>query len=384
MPATKFRNILYRLALPFLAPGPGRDPILLRKGEPLRTESTFVRLIRRHHVLGSAVVIAASGKNALILTGSETPRHIPAEDTYFRVASITKMAVALGALRLEEEGKWSLDAPLARALPPAAACPELKGVTLRHLLSHTSGLNDPPDYEALMQRDIPFPEVLPGLRFAPPGESFRYSNLGFGLIGCAMEAVTGLPVSEALRRLIFVPLGLRAALDPTTIPEERIMPVTRILPWRKEDLRITALGRKPLLSPDPLRHYGHTAGSLYIDVLSLYALLRCLMDGGKPVLRGDRSLEMIQEHASYNALSPGLSYGLGMLIIRDPALSDHRILGHQGFAYGCADGAFWEEDTGNIMIMVNGGASEARDGRLGLLNSDMLRWAFRKELPQWQ
>ena len=383
MPGTKSKNLLYRMALPFLAPRPGRDPILLRKGEPLRTEKDFLRLIRRHHVLGSAVMLAAGGKTALILTGSETPRHIPAEDTCYRVASITKMAVALAALRLEEDGKWSLDAPLARALPAAADCPELEGVTLRHLLSHTSGLNDPPDYDTLMQRDLPFPEVLPGLRFAPPGESFRYSNLGFGLIGCAMEAVTGLPVSEALRGLVFAPLNLRATLDPATLPEESIMPVTRILPWRKEDVRITALGRKPLLSPDPLRHYGHTAGSLYIDVRSLYALLRCLMDGGKPVLRGDRPLAMIREHASYNALSPGLSYGLGLLIIRDPSLSGRRIAGHQGFAYGCADGAFWEEDTGHIMIMLNGGASEARDGRLGLLNRDMLRWSFRKELPQW-
>ena len=73
-----------------------------------------------------------------------------------------------------------------------------------------------------------------------------------------------------------------------------------------------------------------------------------------------------------------------MLFIRDPALSSGRIVGHQGFAYGCADGAFFEEDTGRILITLNGGASEARQGRLGLLNRDLLRFAFKKEVPSWK
>ena len=92
---------------------------------------------------------------------------------------------------------------------------------------------------------------------------------------------------------------------------------------------------------------------------------------------------MKKQAASYGKLSPQLTYGLGLLRIQDPRLSSRLILGHQGFAYGCADGAFWEEDTGNCVITLNGGCSEAREGRLGLLNRDVLRWAFRKELPAW-
>jgi hypothetical protein len=44
---------------------------------------------------------------------------------------------------------------------------------------------------------------------------------------------------------------------------------------------------------------------------------------------------------------------------------------------------FWEDSTGNIMILLNGGCSEARYGRLGCANYDFLRWAFRKEIPSW-
>ena len=162
------------------------------------------------------------------------------------------------------------------------------------------------------------------------------------------------------------------------------MPVIRILPYRPENrLTVTPLGRIPLSSPDPLHHYGHTAGSMYTDIQSLHKLLICLRDGGAPLLPASAADVMKQKHASYGSLSPTLSYGLGLLIIDDPRLSSGRILGHQGYAYGCADGAFWEEDTGRVMMILNGSCSEAREGRLGLCNRDMLRWAFRKELSQW-
>ena len=148
-------------------------------------------------------------------------------------------------------------------------------------------------------------------------------------------------------------------------------------------LTVTPLGRIPLTSPDPLHHYGHTAGSMYSDIFSLYKLLVCIRDGGTPLLSGSGTSLMKEVHASYGALSPALSYGLGLLVINDPNLSSCRIFGHQGFAYGCADGAFCEEDTGRIMIILNGSCSESRQGRLGLCNRDMLRWSLKKELPQW-
>ena len=162
------------------------------------------------------------------------------------------------------------------------------------------------------------------------------------------------------------------------------MPVTRILPYHKDhDLLLTPLGMTPLSFPDPLRHYGHTAGSMYTDIVSLYKLLNELIHHESRFLSDHSLSEMTRPHAFYGKASPTLSYGLGLLIINDPYLSESRILGHQGFAYGCADGAFWEESTGRMMITLNGGCSEARKGRLGSFNRDLARWAFRKELVSW-
>ena len=146
---------------------------------------------------------------------------------------------------------------------------------------------------------------------------------------------------------------------------------------------LTPRGSKQLTEADPLRHYGHTAGSMYTDIASLQTMFHVLISGENGFLSGYILSEMKKEHAVYGKLSPTLSYGLGLLIVKDPSVSNSRILGHQGFAYGCVDGAFWEESTGRLLITLNGGCSEARSGRLGLSNRDFMRWAFRKELPSW-
>ena len=122
---------------------------------------------------------------------------------------------------------------------------------------------------------------------------------------------------------------------------------------------------------------------MYTDAVSLSTLLHVIIRNDPPFLSQGAHIDMMREHASYGALSPTLSYGLGLLRISDPGISGGLVFGHQGFAYGCADGAFWEDHTGRIMITLNGGCSEARTGRLGLSNRDFLRWAFRKELPSW-
>ncbi len=384
MPSTEFRNLAYRVLLPLRAPAADRHPITGVSGHPLSAQENLTRILRKHHVLGGSILISSGKEQTAVLSGCHSTGQTAAADSIFRVASITKTAAAMLILRLRDEGLLDLDKPVTDVLPDSMDIPDLKGVTLLHLLSHTSGLSDPPGLEKLLESGAPFHDAVRGARFADPGTSFRYSNLGFGLLGCILEAVTEKPLGELFSEKLFRPLGMSASLEGCRLQTEKIMPVVRVLPYRPgSGLTLTKLGRIPLDHPDPVRHYGHTAGSMYTDISSLQKMLQCIRDGGTPILSADSVALMKLRHAAYGAISPSLFYGLGLLIIRDPALSPGRILGHQGFAYGCADGAFWEEDTGRIMIMLNGGCSEARTGRLGLCNHDMLRWAFRKEIPKW-
>ncbi|MBR4458543.1 MAG: beta-lactamase family protein [Clostridia bacterium] len=390
MPSGVLKNLVYRAALPLRAPSPKGHMRHRTDGQPLRTPGRYERLLCRHHVLGASLLLKDGGVSCAVYTSLDGSWARQAdESTLFRVASITKMATAITVLRLCEAGRFALDDLVAPLLPSGK---DLEGITLRHLLSHTSGLRDVTLSEASLRSGVPYPDVLrqPGCREGRPGERFCYCNFGFGLLGCVIEQATGQPVSRAMEELVLRPLGMRGSLDASTLEEERIMPVTRVLTRRPApDVRVTPLGRIPLDSPDPLRHYGHTAGALYTDAASLSVLLSMLAAGGVTE-SGERFLseqtvrEMTGTQAEYGRISPTLSYGLGLLIIRDPSLSGGRILGHQGFAYGCVDGAFCEEETGRRVVFLNGGCSEARIGRLGLCNRDLLRWAFREEMPRWK
>ena len=309
MPSTKIKNLLYRSALPFCTPSAGRSPLLPVQGHPLSDPDGLSRIIRRHHAAGSAVLVSDGSSFSLVLEKPSPAGQAASPDTYFRVASITKMATALLSVILVHDGLLDPDAPVSGYLPDSDGLPELSGVTLRRLLSHTSGLADPLRLESLLESGAPYREAVSGARAAEPGSSFRYSNLGFGLVGCILESVTGTALGELFSSRIFRPLGMNASIEGCSLPEERIMPVIRILPYRPENrLTVTPLGRIPLSSPDPLHHYGHTAGSMYTDTASLQTLYHVLISDENGYLSGDSLSEMKKEHADYGKLSPTLSY----------------------------------------------------------------------------
>ena len=385
MPTSKTKNILYRLALPFFAPSVSSAVMKSRQGYPLKDPDGLFSILVRNHVSGSAIHLQSGSLSASVFSGAVHTDFTPDEHTFFRVASITKMATALLSVRLMDKGILDPEAPAADLLPDGKKVPEIKGIRFSQLLSHTSGLCDPPGLEKMLIEKTPYSEAVSGCRIHEPGSVFRYSNLGYGLIGSALENLLNEPLGQIYSRYLFEPLEMHATLEGCTLPEEKIMPVARIFPYHRGSfLRITELGKIPLDHPDPVYHYGHSAGSMYTDLMSLVRMLQCIRDGGFPVLSDKYSGYMKKEVSQYGKISPTLSYGSGLLIVRDQRISDFPVYGHQGFAYGCVDGAFWEDHTGDIIISLNGGCSEARSGRFGLVNLDLCRWAFRKELPGWK
>ena len=337
MPTTAIKNLCYRAALPFLAPRPGHM-VHRTEGQPLRSMAAYERLLCRHHVMGASLLLCGAGRRTAVYTSTlSEPVHSAEPDMLFRVASITKMATALVTLRMAEAGAFALDDPVAALLPEA--CDGLQGITLRQLLCHTSGLRDTPACDEALKSGKPYGWVLaqPGVRKAAPGAAFSYCNFGFGLVGCVLEQASGWPVSRVFDEWLIRPLGMNATLDASGLDASRLMPITRVLRYHPgQEVTVPPLGRVPLSSADPLCHFGHTAGSLYTDAASLSRLLALLQGGGE--LNGQRLLsaasaaDMCAEHASYGRADRRLSYGLGLLIIRDSGISRQRILGHQGFS----------------------------------------------------
>lgn len=138
-------------------------------------------------------------------------------DTRFRLGSITKQFTATLVLQLVEEGRLSLDTPLARALPYYRQDTGAR-VTIHHLLAHTSGI---PSYTSLatffneVSRD-PYEVQAFALQYCSgelefePGTKFRYNNSGYFLLGAIVEQVTGKSYAEVLKQRILDPLGMRA------------------------------------------------------------------------------------------------------------------------------------------------------------------------------
>lgn len=388
MPTTNFRNVLYRVALPF-SPSPRGQMNHITLGRPICMKS-YERILRKHHVLGSSLLLCQGDDFAAVHTSVHHPAHHADNSTLFRVASITKMATALVILKLAEEGAFSLDDPIAPLLPDANHEPALQDITIRQLLCHTSGLRDIPPYEQALLNGQTFHEVLRSEGVRSTSNAMSYCNFGFGLLGCLMESVTGQSLETVFQQKLFHPLDMVATLDASTLDESRIMPISRVLPYTKgQDVTITSLGRKSIAQPDPSRHFGHTAGAMYTDCVSLSNLLMIIANNGAYKNKQHFSPALLQQMKTQHsftgsASAPDRRYGLGLVILDRPDISSHKLYGHQGFAYGCVDGAFYEEGTGRQVIFLNGGCSEAREGRLGLSNKALLQWALQKEFPSWK
>ncbi|MEF9977770.1 MAG: serine hydrolase domain-containing protein [Thermomonas sp.] len=136
--------------------------------------------------------------------------------TNYRLASVSKQFTAAAILLLAQDGTLSIDDRARRWLPslPAAA----DAITLRHLLTHTSGLLD---YEGLMAEpysgQIHDAGVLALLEredrlLSAPGSAYRYSNSGYALLALVVERASGLDYPAFLRARIFLPLGMHDTL----------------------------------------------------------------------------------------------------------------------------------------------------------------------------
>ncbi|HEY7092156.1 MAG TPA: serine hydrolase domain-containing protein, partial [Ktedonobacterales bacterium] len=141
--------------------------------------------------------------------------------TVFLIASVTKMLVGTALLRLVESGQLALDATVTQYLPDFhfSGAGEEKRITIRHLLSHTSGLctfrgdfssHEPDGLERFVREALPsYPLLL------PPGVAWLYSNAGFALLAYIAEIVTGTAFRDLMTELVFEPLGMRrTTFDP--------------------------------------------------------------------------------------------------------------------------------------------------------------------------
>jgi CubicO group peptidase (beta-lactamase class C family) len=173
--------------------------------------------MKEYGVPGVALGIVHDGAvtiRGLGVTNVEDPLPVT-EHTVFPIASISKTFAATAVMRLVEQGKVDLRAPVRTYLPDFRVRDESvsRDVTVWHLLTHLGGwegqVSGPDRGTATLENFLT--TITDLMQVAPPGAAWSYNNAGFSIAGRVIEAVTGTPINRAVRELVFQPLGLEHA-----------------------------------------------------------------------------------------------------------------------------------------------------------------------------
>ncbi len=267
-----------------------------------------------------------------------------AGDSLFWIASMTKPITAMAILNLRDEGRLTLEDPVARHLPEfGAENSHVKPVTIRHLLTHTSGLADKPAEtkpKTLAELVALYPAQPP--RFAP-GAKWEYCNSGINTLGRIVEVLSGQPFSDYLAEHFFQPLGMK---DTTFHPDAA--QARRLARTYKKGANgaLEATGIAILLGGavvPPADSIPYPAGGLFSTADDLVPFYQMVLRGGEAGGRRYVKKETLQEMAALQSgelttgFTPGASWGLGWGRVAEPqgitaALSPGSF-GHGG-AYG--------------------------------------------------
>ena len=262
----------------------------------------------------------------------------------FRVASVTKTFVAASILRFYEDGKIKLDAPINHYLPKeyttildAGGYPT-NVITVRQLLTHTSGLFDyaqAPEYYAAVEgnpkhrwtrKEQVQDAVKWGKPYAAPGKGYHYSDTGYVLLGEMLEHLTGKPLGPALRSVLNFK---KLKLDETYL--ETLEPV----PTGVKPLAHPYFGEVDAAEFDPsVDLYG--GGGLVSSVEDLARFYRALLRG--KIFHRASTLQMMLTVPPTNEDAAGGPYAMG---IQRRNIAGNICWGHTGFwgtsAYHCPD-----------------------------------------------
>ena len=267
---------------------------------------------------------------------------IPARpETVFKIGSVSKQFIAVGVLLLAQDGKLSLGDPVKKHFPDA---PETwSGITIRHLLLHTSGLpREGPGFDALkIQADA---DVIKSAYNSPlifaTGTKWEYCNLGYFMLAEIIQRVSGQPWGDFLAARVFRPLEMSATR--TTTPVEVIPNRADGYVWRNDRLQ----------NADEYRAL-RPSGAFISTVLDLAKWDAALY--GDQILKAALREEMWKPAAETNRkLSDGTtdSYGYGWFIGK---LEGHRQVFHGGSLPGFrAHLARFVDDRLTIIVLTNG------------------------------
>lgn len=312
-----------------------------------RVDSLATAFLREAPAAGLTVGVVR-GRDTLALRGygsADTARRRAAgPNTVYRVGSITKQFTAAAVLQLVEQGRVSLADTLGRFLPQY---PQWGRVTIRQLLSHTSGVPTYTASRAWAARigDALAPDTVLGFVASqpfdfPPGTQFRYDNTGYFLLGRVLERVAGRPYAALLRERFFGPLGMTRSAYCPDVPADTAYAAgyDRVSP----DPATGYAPARPISMTSP-----YAAGALCLTVPD-FLRWQAALTGGR-VVTAAAYARMSRSDTLADGRPTGYGWGLA-----PGALDGHRVVEHGGDINGGSAQQLWlPDDSLRVVVFTN-------------------------------
>ncbi len=296
--------------------------------------------MRRFHIPGVAVGLMYGDQvwmQGFGVTSVENPLPVD-ENTLFQVGSVSKTFTALAVMRLVEQGRVDLDAPVRAYLPGLRLADEsvAQRVTLRHIFTHTPGwlgdyFDDTGAGDDALERMVAHLVELP--QETPLGEVFSYNNAGFYVAGRVLEVLCEQTYEQAVRDLVLAPLGLQeqAFFSPADVMTYRfVVGHDAVFPQETRPPKVQR--------PWALARCGNPVGGLTASVHALLEYARFQMGGGL-TSSGDRLLSaerLLEMHAPRVSAANGEWLGVSWFSRQETRRdgSQVRIIRHGGATNG--------------------------------------------------
>ena len=269
-------------------------------------------------------------------------------NTMFEVGSIGKSFTNIALLQLRDEGLLDLHAPVSTYLPWFEVQSEYGPISTHHLMTHTAGLPSGTDigphglYEAWALR-----ELRTG---TPPGEHFRYSNVGYKTLGFLLEALDGRPYADSIQARVLDPLGMRES-HSVIGHETRKLAAVGYRSFYDDRPEHVDHGLVPALWTE----YGVGDGCQASTAGDMAIYLRMLMNGGSApsgrVISPDGYRLMTQRIIATQQWG-GAHYGCGLTLAD---IDGHAYVGHGGSSTGFVAAMIADLDDGiGVVVLING------------------------------
>lgn len=320
---------------------------------------------------GDRLVYAGAAGCAEYDADGKTCARALAPEMKLRVASISKMALAIGLKPLVDSGAVDLDADVSRYLGWTLRNPNFPDhpITARQLLSHTSSIRDPEAYWAdapeKFQAIFKDPNAFAAAAGAPesraPGAWFEYANLNFGVLAGVIEGATGERFDLYMKRALFDPLGLDAGYNWSGVSAPARAAGAALHRredglWRVtvDDAAMRSAAPAPFRAADGLDRAGYLAGYKPGDNPTLFSpqggLRASVLDLGRIAMALKSADSLTAPQWRYDPASPNgetddgffAAFGLGVQTVKGSGdfYRARTIIGHPGEAYGLYSGAW--------------------------------------------